>query len=191
MKRTKQLVYIFLRFLKLNINVKPLSIISITICLLLISCENPLQPVDSEEEDRVKTALQDRSFRQFAPSKDALKRKGVILDFFDNDDQMMSLWAQYSEGDTALNEWEIISSDYRVEKSASEYRLYFESISSHQILPNTCDDCIEFEGISISVRNLFDNDKIEFRINDKNEILPLPFPIFNTWTKFSEDESFD
>lgn len=182
------------RYKELNNHIRflfPLSTIPIIICLFLISCANPLQPVDDEEEVRVKTELQDRSFRQFAPSKDALKRKGVILDFFDNDRQIIHLWAQYAEGDTALNEWEIIAKAYRVEKGGSEYRLYFESPSSHQNLPNTCDDCIETEGVSISVRNLFDHDKIEFRINDKNEILPLPFPIFNTWTKFSEDEYFD
>ena len=175
----------------LNLLLCPMSTIPIILCLFLISCANPLQPVDSEEEERVKSELQDRSFRQFAPSKDALKRKGVILEFFENDRQVINLWAQYAEGDTALNEWEIVSKDYRVEKGGSEYRLYFESPSSHQNLPNTCDNCIETEGISISVRNLFDNEKIEFRINDQNEILPLPFPIFNTWTKFSEDEYFD
>lgn len=168
-----------------------MSKIPIILCLFLLSCGNPLQPVDVEEEERVKSELQDRSFRQFAPSKDALKRKGVILDFFDNDKQIINLWAQYAEGDTALNEWEIIAMDYRVEKGGSEYRLYFEAANSHQNLPNTCENCIETEGISISVRNLFDNDKIEFRINDQNEILPLPFPIFNTWTKFREDEYFD
>ena len=165
--------------------------IPIIICSLLISCANPLEPVDIEEEERVKSELQDRSFRQFAPSKDALKRKGVILDFFDNDRQIINLWAQYAEGYTALNEWEILAKDYRVEKSGSEYRLFFESPSSYQNLPNTCDNCIETEGISISVRNLFDKDKIEFRINDPDERLPIPFPVFNTWTKFSEDEYFD
>ncbi len=165
--------------------------IPIIICLFLISCANPLEPVDIEEEERVKSELQDRSFRQFAPSKDALKRKGVILDFFDNDKQIINLWAQYAEGDTALNEWEILAKDYRVEKSGSEYRLFFESPSSHQNLPNTCDNCIETEDISISVRNLFHKNKLEFRINDPNERLPIPFPVFNTWTKFSEDEYFD
>lgn len=161
------------------------------LCLFLISCANPLEPVDSEEEGRVKSALEDRSFRQFAPSRDALKRKGVILDFFENDRQKISLWAQYAEGDTALNEWEILAKDYRVEKGGSEYRLFFESPSSHQNLPNQCDNCIEIEGFSISVRNLFDNESIEFRNNDPDEILPIPFPVFNTWTKFREDEYFE
>lgn len=175
----------------LHLKFSCLSTIPIITCLLLMSCANPLEPVDIEEEEHVKSELQDRSFRQFAPSKNALKRKGVILDFFDNDRQIINLWAQYAEGDTALYEWEILAKDYRVEKSSSEYRLFFESPSSHQNLPNQCINCIESEGISISVRNLFDKDKIEFRINDPNERLPIPFPVFNTWTKFSEDEYFD
>lgn len=198
----------------LNPIVSYISTIMIVLCLFLISCANPLdpvdeeegemektelpdqslpqvQPIDSEEEDMVKNELLDRSFRQFAPSRDALKRKGAILDFFDNDRQVISLWAQYAEGDTALNEWEIIAADYRVEKGGSEYRLYFESPSSHQNLPNQCENCIEHEGMSISVRNLFDKEKIEFRINDPEDSLPIPFPVFNTWTKFNEDEYFD
>ena len=175
----------------LNLIFSQLSTITIILCLSLISCTSPLEPVDIEEEERVKSELEDRSFRQFAPSKDALKRKGVIIDFFENDKQIINLWAQYAEGDTALNEWEIIAKDYRVEKSGSEYRLFFESPSSHQNLPNQCDNCIEIEGISISVRNLFDDEKIEFRINDPEERLPIPFPVFNTWTNFSEDEYFE
>ncbi len=170
---------------------KPLFIMPIFPIFLMISCANPLQPVDSEEEGRVKSELQDRSFRQFAPSIDALKRKSVILDFFHNTRQTIGLRAQYAEGGIALNEWEIRAKEYRVEKSASEYRLYFESPSSHQNLPNQCENCIETEGISLSIRNLYDNEKIEFRINDPDESLPIPFPIFNTWTKFSEDEYFD
>lgn len=180
-----------IRFNFLNLIVSGISTISILLCLFLISCVNPLDPVDEEEEERVKAELEDRSFRQFAPSKDALKRKGVILDFFDSERQKINLWAQYSEGDTALNEWEIVATDYRVEKGDSEYRLYFESPSSHQNLPNQCKNCIEHEGISISVRNLFDKEKIEFRLNDPNASLPTPFPIFHSWTKFSEDEYFD
>ena len=88
--------------------------------LILASCaDNPLQPVSSEEEQRIKAELNDRSFRQFDPSKDADKRKGVILDFFNG----VGLWAQYAEGPYALNEWEILSDDYRIEKAGSEYRI--------------------------------------------------------------------
>ena len=165
--------------------------ILVFICIILISCANPLEPVDIEEEERVKSELQDRSFRQFAPSKDALKRKGVILDFSDNERQKISLWSQYAEGDTALNEWEITAKEYRVQKSGSEYRLFFESPNSHQILPNQCDDCIDAEGVSLSIRNLYNDEKIEFKINDPDERLPIPFPVFNTWTKFSEDVYYD
>ena len=70
------------------------------IYLTLFSCANPLLPVDSDEAQLVKAELEDRSFRQFDPSKDANKRKAVILDFFDG----VRLWAQYAEGNTALSE---------------------------------------------------------------------------------------
>lgn len=167
------------------------STLLILISFVYMSCGNPLEPVDSEEEERVKSELKDRSFRQFDPSKDAGKRKGVILDFFDSEGQIINLWAQYAEGETALNEWEIFANDYRVEKAGSEYRIYFENPLSHQILPNECDNCIETERISISIRNLFDSEKIQFKLNDEDNILPSPFPVFKSWTNFNEDEYFD
>lgn len=186
----------FFNQIRLNINKKEvttlfLSVILILISLAYISCGNPLEPVDSEEEERVKSELKDRSFRQFAPSKGAVKRKGVILDFFDSEGKITSLWSQYSEGDTALNEWEIFAKDYRVEKAGSEYRLYFYTPRSHQIFPNECDNCIEMAGISISISNLFDSEKIEFKLNDEDSSLPSPFPVFKSWTRFDEDEYFD
>ena len=156
-------------------------------CLTFFSCMNPLQPVDNVQEQQVKSELDNRSFRQFDPSVDASKRKGVIIDFFDG----ISLWAQYAEGNTALNEWEILAEDYRVEKSGSEYRIYFEAPRSAQILPTQCNNCIETSGISISVRDLFDSEKIRFRLNIDNDDFPRPFPIFESWTKFREDEYFD
>ena len=174
-----------------NITVCFLSVILILTCFFTISCGNPLEPVDSEEEERVKSELEDRSFRQFDPSKDAAKRKGIILDFFDERNKIISLWAQYAEGDTALKEWEIFADDYRVEKAGSEYRLYFDTPRSHQNLPTKCDNCIETEGISILIRNLFDSEKIEFKMNDEDNKLPSPFPVFKSWTRFNEDEYFD
>ncbi len=179
------------RMLKIKGTVDTLSVFLIIVSIFLVSCSNPLEPVDSEEEEKVKSELQDRSFRQFAPSKDAVKRKGVILDFFDSEERIISLWAQYAEGDTAIQEWEVFANDYRVGKSGSEYRLYFDSPNSHQNLPNKCDNCIETAGISISIRNLYDSDRIEFRVNDPDDSLPSPFPVFTSWTRFSEDEYFD
>ena len=156
-------------------------------CLTLFSCMNPLQPVSSEEEQLVKAELENRSFRQFDPSRDANKRKVVVLDFFSG----IGLWAQYSEGSTALSEWEILADDYRVEKAGSEYRIYFDAPHSVQILPTECDNCLGTSGISISIRNLFDSEKIRFKLNIDNDNFPRPFPIFESWTKFKEDEYFD
>ena len=77
------------------------------------SCgSGPFQPVSETEEEEIKVALENRSFRQFDPDDiDASPRKAVILDFFDG----VRLWAQYSEGDRAINEWEIFAGDYHVE----------------------------------------------------------------------------
>lgn len=157
------------------------------ICLIFSSCTTPLQTVSNEEEQKIKAELDDRSFRQFDPSKDANKRKAVILDFFNG----ISLWAQYAEGQTALSEWEISADDYRVEKAGSEYRIYFEAPRSAQILPTQCENCIETMGISISVQHPFDSEKIRFKLNIDNNDFPRPFPIFESWTKFNEDEYFD
>lgn len=172
---------------KTNQKIRLEFIISALTCLIAFSCANPLQPVDSEEEQLVKAELKGRSFRQFDPSRDAKKRKGVILDFFSG----VSLWAQYAEGNTALSEWEILAEDYSVEKSGSEYRIYFEAPRSVQILPTQCDNCIGTSGISISIRGLFDKEKIRFKLNIENPDFPRPFPIFESWTKFNEDEYFE
>ena len=172
---------------KTNKKIHFASIIFALTCLIVSSCANPLQPVDSDEEQLVKAALEDRSFRQFDPSRDANKRKGVIIDFFSG----VSLWAQYAEGNTALSEWEILADDYSVEKSGSEYRINFEAPRSVQILPTQCDNCIGTSGISISIRDLFDSEKIQFKLNIENDDFPRPFPIFESWTKFQEDEYFN
>ena len=155
--------------------------------LTFFSCANPLVPVSLEEEEQVKAELKNRSFRQFDPSRDADKRKGVILDFFNG----IELWAQYAEGETALSEWSITADDYRIEKAGSEYRIYFEAPRSEQILPTQCHNCIETTGISISVQDLFDREKIRFKLNISNDDFPRPFPIFESWTTFSEDEYFE
>ena len=159
--------------------------------LIWSSCgEGPFQPVSETEEEEIKMALKDRSFRQFDPDDiDASPRKAVILDFFDG----VRLWAQYSEGGHAINEWEIFAGDYRVEKAGngSEIKIYFNEPISERTLPTQCENCIETSGISISIRDVFDSEKISFKINDPDESLPSPFPVFKSWTKFREDEYFD
>ncbi len=169
-----------------------LTPISLILALLIASScgfEGIFQPVSETQEDEIKTTLKGRSFRQFDPDKDASPRKGVILDFFDG----INLWAQYAEGDHAINEWEVFAADYRVEQAGngSEIRIYFNEPSSEKLLPTQCENCIETSGISISVRNVFDSEKISFKLNDPDKSLPSPFPVFKSWTKFREDEYFD
>ena len=157
---------------------------------VFLSCgEIPFELIGESEAEAIKTVLEDRSFRQFDPGVDASPRKGVILDFFDG----VSLWAQYAEGNYAINEWEIRANDYRVERASngSEIKIYFIEPSTTRTLPNRCENCIETAGVSISIRNVFDSKRIAFKLNDPDNSLPSPFPVFRSWTKFREDEYFD
>ena len=143
----------------------------------------------SELTDRVVAALADRSFRRFDPSRDADKRKAVILDFFAG----IELWAQYAEGEHALVEWQIRADSYRVESGpgASEVTLYFVDPRGSQILPTECSTCVESRNVSISALNVFDAEQIAFKVNDPYGVLQSPFPVFDNWTRFEEDELFD
>ena len=157
---------------------------------VFVSCDNiPFEVISESEEDAIKAVLNDRSFRQFDPHVDASPRKGVILDFFNG----VELWAQYAEGNYAINEWEIRANDYRIERASdgSEIKIYFIEPSTTRTLPNRCENCIETAGISISIRDVFDSAKITFKLNDPDNSLPSPFPVFQSWTKFREDEYFD
>lgn len=162
--------------------------ITIIFFLLLNSCKSPLTLVLGDERNDVLSQLQDRSFRQFVPSKDAYKRQAVIIDFSNHQNMKINLWAQYAEGGKAINEWEISDDEVFVYKNETYYELSFIDPETHQNLPEKCDDCIITSGVSISIRNIYDDDRIEFRINDENNVLPPPFPVFSSWTKFNEDE---
>ena len=144
------------------------------------------EPVSGAEAARIKAELLDRSFRQFEPSKDASPRKGVILDFFGP----VSIWAQYAEDARAVNEWEIVSDGYRIKQQggSSEITIYLDQPRSMQTLPTRCDGCVSTGGVSISIRDVFDSAKISFRLNDPEGVLPPPFPVFRSWTRFTEDE---
>ena len=159
--------------------------------LSAISCNGlaPSEPVDGEQEQEIKASLNDRSFRQFSPSKDASPRRSVILDFFDG----LEVWSQYAEDNHAVSEWRISSADYRIESSGdlSEMTIYFIDPNSAQTFPTQCENCITGDGFSISIRDVFYEDSIAFRLNDPDNVLPLPFPVFDAWTMFSEDEYFD
>ena len=105
-------------------------------------------PLTASEVAAVKAELADRSFRQFEPHVDVDSRKGVVLDFFGP----LSLWAQYAEGGHALNEWEIVADDYRVERACSGQvvTLYPVAPRTLQQFPTECsrlyrrDECLRF-----------------------------------------------
>jgi hypothetical protein len=162
--------------------------LSLAVVAAAVACGegSPAKPVTDSEDVLVRSELEDRSFRQFEPNVDGDPRKGVIIDFTER----FSLWGQYSEGDNAVNEWEITSDDYRIEKhgAISEVTVYFVEPQSMQVLPTMCTNCIETAGVSISIRSVLSSTNIEFKINDPDGVLPSPFPLFNSWSKFQEDE---
>ena len=165
---------------------------AVTLLLLLAfpACsEGPFAPVTEAEEEEIKAALAGRSFRQFDPSKDGSPRKGVIIDFCGG----VGLWAQYSEGSSALEEWEIVASDYRIERrgDGSVIRIRFTSPRSQRTLRAACSNCVESSGFSVSVRDVFDAGRIRFRVDDPRGSLPSPFPVFGSWTRFEEDVYYD
>jgi len=149
---------------------------------------DPPEPVDQEALDLMAAELEGRSFRQFQPSLDASPRSGVILDFHHG----LRMWAQYAEGGHAVYEWEITAHSYRVESTAdgSAIVLIPEDVASERWFPDPCLDCVPTTGISISVRDVLDADEIAFRIDDPENVLPQPFPVFDSWTRFREDEIF-
>ena len=159
-----------------------LLLIASVACAEVVSSD----PLTASEVAAIKDELADRSFRQFEPHVDGEPKKSVGLDFFGP----LSLWAQYSEGGHTLNEWEIVADDYRVECAGSGQMvtLYPVAPRTRQQFPTECVACIDVTGVSVSVRNVFDPNRIVFRLNDPNGVLPLPFPVFAQWTEFREDE---
>ena len=165
-------------------------VVLISALAIMLSCGGSAQePVSGLEEERIKSELSGRSFRQFEPSKDSSPRKGVILDFFNG----IRLWAQYAEDGHAKYEWEIYSTDYRIESrgEGSELEVLFVNPKSMQGFPTECENCIETLGLSIFIRDIFDSERISFKLNDPEGDLPMPFPVFGGWTKFEEDEYFE
>ena len=171
-----------------------LGAIVLVLGLALTACgasDDPVTPLGEGETQRIMMELEDRSFRQFDPSMDASPRKGVILDFFGGN--RVSLWAQFAADDRAIHEWEIVSRDFYIEgdADASRVTIRFNQATSEQFLPTRCQDCVETTGLSIGIKNVFDPDRISFKLNDPEGVLPLPFPVFQSWTDFREDEYFE
>ena len=144
------------------------------------------QPAERQFLEDAAAELDGRSFRQFEPSVDASGRKSVILAFRAG----FNLWAQVAEDGYAVHEWEIIADGYRVESTAdgSGIVLIPEGVTTTRRFPDRCTDCVSVSGVSVSVRDVFDSNEIAFRIDDPNSVLPSPFPVFHSWTRFSEDE---
>ena len=106
-------------FARMEFHLTPIFLISVLLLSSSCGSDGPFQPVGQDEGEQIKEALNNRSFRQFVPSKDASPRKAVILDFFDG----IRVWAQYSKNGHAVNEWEIAAQDYRILKIGNNHRI--------------------------------------------------------------------
>ena len=146
----------------------------------------PPEPIEADP-DRVQAELDGRSFRRFEPDRDADERKGVVLDFSDG----VTLWAQYAEDGHVVSEWEVRASTYRVESRGEEVTITFVDPSACRQFPEECSACVDTSSVSISIRDVFDAGGIRFRIDDPDGVLPSPFPVFGSWTRFEEDEYLD
>lgn len=115
----------------------------------------------------------------------------MILDF--SGEGRVALWAQFAEGDRGIHEWEIVSEDFRItgDQDGSEVTVVLGGSRSERLLPSQCRDCIDATGVSIGIRDVFGPGRISFRIADTEGVLPLPFPVFESWTDFEEDEYFE
>ena len=107
-----------------------------------------------------------------------------MLDFSNG----MSLWAQYAVGNEAVHEWEIYSEEVSVEINGGVATLTMVAPRSRREFPSACANCIPTAGVSVSVRDVLRPEEIRFRLNDPGGVLPPPFPVFATWTRFNEDE---
>ena len=80
---------------------------------------------------------------------------------------------------------------HRTDERWFSHQLHFTAPRSERTLPDPCADCVEFSGLSISIRDVFDEEKIRFRVDDPQDSLPSPFPVFGSWTRFEEDIYYD
>ena len=162
----------------------------ILILLSLTTCsEESSRVVTGTEANEIKRALEQRVFRQYDPYDVYADRRYAVVLIFDDG---IGIAAQYSEKGVPINDWWVDSNDYRIEQTedGNEIRFYFIEPFSGRFLPTECQDCIDTTGVSISVRDVFEKDMIEFKVNDPNKSLPSPFPIFTSWTRYIEDQPY-
>ena len=167
----------------------PLVLFAILVIAPACGTDEPLQPVSAADAERIKAELAGRSFRQFEPGKDASPRKAVVVDFFG----LVGIYAQYARDGHVVDEWELYAHGYSIEQRSgdSEIAVRFVEPRTRQQFPTRCEDCVPVSGFSISIRDVFDEEEIAFRLNDPEGVLPSPFPVFTSWTRFREDEIFN
>ncbi len=151
--------------------------------------DDDFSPLSDAEQQEVWKSLKGRSFRQFGPTLDSDPRKGVIIEFGSGADLSVKVWAQHASGGRAEHEWEIRSSEIELSKAAEAgiYKISMAELAAKSILG---DDEIEAEDFEFQVHVRKGRGETMFRFNSDTE-LPLPFPLFEDWTKFREPQRFN
>lgn len=151
----------------------------------LVSCGEPtFEMISAEDKYEIQYTLEGQNFLRYEPNEAARNKKAVRIDFSDGLYFAATQW----ENDIAVHDWSIRSRRYSVERSThgSRIKIYFVESTSRVKLPHACQNCLDTSGVSISVRDVFDSEKIRFKINDPDNNLPPPFPLFHSWTQFPE-----
>lgn len=146
--------------------------------------------LSAEHMALLKQELSGRSFRRLIPSIDADQRTAVILDFH----QGMRIQVQLSEERISVFECEFGTEAMQAEAgpSASGVTLLFAGTANiHDDISINCESRDRLEAVSVSIRNLFDRDRMRFRLNDPHQALPAQFLILGSWAEYPEDEVVD
>ena len=167
-----------------------LSLVALTACNVSLPFSREDAPV-VEEASKDMEGLYGRSFRQFDPSRDADKRKAIVLDF----SETPSVWAQYSRDGVAVHEWEITAASipWFVARVTRGKEVYYHMVVRYPTVTKTIaptEEPLVLKEFNIYIRNVDDPDSIEFRLGQHID-LPTPFPVFRDWTRFIEDEKIE
>lgn len=157
-------------------------------------CENPVKFedyvwrfVDLEEAAQVSAHLKSRVFWQRDGPGDARSLKRIVIDFRDG----LSVEARHSVGGEVVDEWKVFQNDYYwIERAHGHpiYRFDFTRPTVERLVPEDGGDPVDPEGLMILVRDYGRNEEIRFALQDSAGALPSPFPVFERWTRFVEDD---
>lgn len=157
------------------------------------ACENPISLedyiwrfVDPTEAAHVTSHLKSRVFWQRDGPRDAEHLKRIVLDFRDG----LSVEARYSVGGEVVDEWKVFQDYYWIEKAHGHpiHRFDFTRPTVERLVPEGGGDPIDPDGLMVLVRDYGRQAHIQFAVLDSAGVLPAPLPVFDSWTRFVEDD---